>query len=592
MGVITVLPQPVINKIAAGEVIERPASVVKELVENSLDAQAKSVSIDIEDGGKKLIRVTDDGFGMAPDDLALTFSSHATSKLTTSDDLFFITTLGFRGEALSSVGAVSHARIVSRLRGAAEGAEVEISGGAPGPARAKGAPEGTTVEVANLFFNVPARRKFLKTASTEFSHIVDLVSRVALANHEVAFKLVHNAREVLSLHATDDRRRRLADLYGKGLAGALLEVDSGDGPVRVTGFAAPPVHCRANAKMQLSYVNGRYVRDRSLGHAISSAYEGMLIQRRYPVTFLLLQIDPREVDVNVHPTKIEVRFHQAQMVYKTVLNAVREALRAADLAPVFEVPRAPAGPATQPGPVARQAALPSAPSRGDAGTPFDRPIRGQARPPAGPEAAPRAPDAGGDAGKPEPRGRVCFQVHNSYIIEERSDGVVIFDQHALHERVIFTEIKRRLARARLESQRLLIPAVVELGKAEAALLLAEKDGLAELGIEVSAFGPDSVAVNALPVVLGGCSAESILHDILAELSGDARQTPLEARKLAMAALIACKAAVKAGDRLTASEMRSLLERADVLDEKDTCPHGRPACIFLPLADLERQFKRQ
>ena len=583
MGVINVLPLTVINKIAAGEVIERPASVVKELVENALDAEAALITVEIEDGGKKMIRVTDDGVGMEPDDLALAFSSHATSKLQTGDDLFFITTMGFRGEALSSIGAVSHARIVSRRRGSVEGGEVEVNGGAPEPVRAKGAPEGTTVEVADLFFNVPARRKFLKQAATESAHIVDAVSRVALAHPDVGFRLAHNGREVLNLRAAADRRRRVGDLYGRELAEALIEVDSGDGPVRVTGFVAPPVHSRANAKMQLTFVNGRYVRDRSITHAISAAYEGMLISRRYPMAFVFLQVDPREVDVNVHPTKIEVRFHRGPAVHQTVLNAAREALRRADLAPTVELPPGRAG-----GPAPRQPALPRIRPGVSQGTPFDRPISRPAPAPGAPDAA----ELGAPPAADEPPPHACFQVRNAYIIEERADGVAILDQHALHERILFSQIRERLDKARLESQRLLIPAVVELGKADTARLLAEKEGLAQLGIEVSEFGPDSVAVNAVPALLGTCSAESILHDVLAELGGDAADGAVETRKLAIARLIACKAAVKAGDRLTRSEMTSLLGKAATLDERDTCPHGRPTCIFFPFADLERQFKRQ
>ncbi len=582
MGVINVLPLSVINKIAAGEVIERPASVIKELVENSLDAQASLISIEVEDGGRKLLRVTDDGFGMAPDDVALAFASHATSKLKTGDDLFFITTMGFRGEALSSIGAVSHARIVSRLRGAAEGAEVELDGGSPAPARAKGAPEGTAVEVADLFFNVPARRKFLRSATTEFAHILDLISRVALANPGIAFRLVHNGREVLNLRPADDRRRRLGDLYGREMAEAMLAVDSGSGPVRVTGFAAPPVHCRASRKMQLTYVNGRFIRDRGLSHAIASAYEGMLIRGRFPVSFLFLHVDPREVDVNVHPTKIEVRFHQGQIIYKTVLGAIREALRGADLTPVFEPTRYEPQAAPMPWPE-QQRPLPSKPA---SPPPFERPPLRE------PEQVARTAAAPVEPATPERPGRVCFQIADAYIVEERETGIAIFDQHALHECVIFNEIQRRLGRARLESQRRLIPAVVNLSRSEVALLVAERESLAAVGIDLSEFGPDSVGVHALPAVLGSAAPESVVHGILAELTGDVRESPVEAKKLAMAKLIACHAAIKAGERLTQSEMRSLLDRAGAIAERDTCPHGRPVCIFLPFADLERQFKRQ
>ncbi len=583
MGVINVLPLSVINKIAAGEVIERPASVVKELVENSLDAQATFISVEVEDGGKKLLRVIDDGFGMAPDDVALAFASHATSKLRTGDDLFFITTMGFRGEALSSIGAVSHARIVSRLRGADEGAEIEMDGGTPGPARAKGAPEGTTVEVADLFYNVPARRKFLRSATTEFAHILDLVSRVALAHPRIAFRLVHNGREVMNLHAAEDRRRRLGDLYGRELADAMFAVDSGSGPVRVTGFVAPPVHCRASRKMQFTYVNGRFIRDRGLSHAIASAYEGMLIRGRFPVVFLFLQVDPREVDVNVHPTKIEVRFHQGQIIYKTVLGAVREALRGADLTPVFEPPRE-APRATLP-PRPEQHLLSSEPASKSA-APRCQPRR---EPP--PESIQATRPVSAEPTAAERPSRMCFQIADAYIVEERETGIAIFDQHALHECVLFSEIQRRMSKARLESQRRLIPAVVNLGRAEVALLTAERESLAAVGIDLSEFGPDSVAVHALPALLGSTNPESIVHGVLAELGGDVRESPVEAKKHAMAKLVACHAAIKVGERLTQSEMRSLLDRAGAIAERDTCPHGRPVCIFLPFADLERQFKR-
>ena len=587
MGRINVLPVTVVNKIAAGEVIERPASVVKELVENALDAQATFINVEIEDGGRKLIRVTDDGVGMGLDDLALAFQSHATSKLETSNDLEHITTMGFRGEALASIGAVSHAKIMSRPRDSVEGGMVEANGGQLEGPRVQGAPEGTGVEIANLFFNVPARLKFLKQASTEYAHIVDLVSRMALVNPQVAFKLTHNGREPLNVKSTEDRRRRLADLYDKQLADVLLEVDSGDGPVRVNGFVAPPIHCRSNSKMQLTYVNSRFVRDRRINHALASAYEGLLTRGRYPVAFLFIEVDPGEVDVNVHPTKIEVRFHQGQMVYKTVLNAVREPLRGADLTPVFEAPDRPAPPTSHAMPFSRPLGQPPRGGGGTAATPFDRPIRRPAAAEA--EVIDRRDET--VAVGPELPKRSAHQYANSYIVEERGDGLAIIDQHALHERIIFDAIRRRLETAKLESQRMLIPAVVNLDKSEIAALLAEKDTLAELGIEVSEFGVDALSVNSLPTVLGSSQPEAVLRDFLGELD-ESGGSPVESRKLAMAKMIACKAAVKAGDRLTDSEMSSLLEKAALMAERDTCPHGRPTCIFLPFSDLERQFKRK
>ncbi len=595
MGIINVLPEQVVNKIAAGEVIERPASVVKELVENALDAEASRITIEIEDGGKKLIRVTDDGKGMAHDDLAVAFHGHATSKLRTDDDLFSVATFGFRGEALTSIGAVAHARIVSRPPGAIEAGEIEMKGGKPGPVKAKGAPEGTTIEAANLFFNVPARRKFLRTDRTEYAHIVEHVSRVALAHPEVAFRLVHNGRETLALPATADRRRRLGDLYGRELAEALLEVDSGDGPVSVTGFVAPPVHCRSNRKMQLTYVNGRFVRHRRLNHAIAAAYEGLLVQGRFPVAVLFVRVDPGEVDVNVHPTKIEVRFSRGDQVHRAVLGAVRQALRSADLTPVFQPPeRSGRTGGAEPGGERRTFRMEQSSewTRGGhtASMPFERrPERPDVTATADREPGGEPTDAPPAEEPDQPR---CFQVRNSYIIEERADGIAIIDQHALHERILFETIRDRIGRAKLESQRLLVPAVIELGKADAARLLAEQETLALLGIELAEFGDDSIAVNAVPAVLARQDPEQMVHDLLAELSGDLQSTPVEERKLAMAKIIACKAAVKAGDRLTRSEVQSLLERGRQATGRDTCPHGRPTCIVLPYDDLERRFRRK
>ena len=600
MGIISVLPTTVINKIAAGEVIERPASVVKELVENSLDAGASAVIIELEDGGRKLIRVIDDGFGMAREDLELAFHSHATSKLKTGDDLFLIQTLGFRGEALASIGAISHARIISRLRNSVEGGEVEINGGQQESIRAKGAPEGTAVEVADLFFNTPARRKFLRSAATELAHTVDLVTRIALAKPNVHFKLINNGRETFNTHICENQRRRIADLFGPELAEPLIEINSGDGPIRVTGYAAPPTHCRGNSKLQMTYVNGRFVRDRGISHAIASAYEGLLMQGRYPVVFLFLEMDPGIVDVNVHPTKIEVRFQDSQMIYRTVLNALSEALRQADLTPRFSPrygefslrPTAVPQPQRQDelqvnAPLEREqwptsvAPRPApAHEHGHAigqveTTNFDQMPERPAIPPT--ERADERP----------PR---LFQIQNSYILDERTDGIAIIDQHALHERIIFNEIMARLVRAPLESQRLLIPSVVHLSKPDLSLALSEKDTLAELGIEIAEFGPDAVAVSTLPLIIRPDQADALLNEFLSELS--AGTAPANQRRLSAAKLIACKAAVKAGDRLTESEMKSLLHKSASISESDTCPHGRPTCIFLPFSDLEKQFGRK
>lgn len=599
MGVINVLSTTVINKIAAGEVIERPASVVKELVENSLDAGSSSVTIELEDGGRKLIRVIDNGDGMSPDDLELAFHSHATSKLKSGEDLFSIQTLGFRGEALASIGSISHARIISRLRDSVEGGEVDINGGVQEPLRAKGAPTGTTVEVGDLFFNTPARRKFLRSAATELAHTVDLVTRIALAKPNVHFRLINNGRENLDTHACEDPRHRIADLFGKEMAEPLIVVDSGDGPIRITGYAAPPTACRGNSKLQMTYVNGRFVRDRGISHAIAAAYEGLLMQGRYPVIFLFLEMDPGIVDVNVHPTKIEVRFQDGQMVYKTVLNAVSDALKQADLTPRFS-PRygafnlrttavlpsqrqgdlhIDAHPERQQWPepfTAIDSATPTTAHRPMQSEVFNRDETVRPTAPHNERADERPPK--------------LFQIQNSYILDERSDGIAIVDQHALHERIIFNEIMARLERAPLESQRLLIPSVIHLSKPDLALALSEKETLAQLGIEIAEFGPDAVAVSTLPLLIRPDQADSLLNEFLSELR--AGTAPASQRRLSAAKLVACKAAVKAGDRLTDSEMKSLLQKSAAISESETCPHGRPTCIFLPFSDLEKQFGRK
>ncbi|HUW34674.1 MAG TPA: DNA mismatch repair endonuclease MutL, partial [Planctomycetota bacterium] len=326
MGIIRKLPDTVANKIAAGEVVERPASVVKEIVENSIDAESSRIEVELEDGGKRLIRVSDNGTGIAPDDLDLAVESHATSKLKDSNDLFFITTLGFRGEALPSIGAVAELRIASRVRGADAGAEVEVIGGKKTPVKAAGVPEGTIIEVRNLFFNIPARRKFLKTSSTELSHAVDIITKMALAYPSVSFRLVHNGREVVSVLQNEDRLRRIASFFGKDLHDGLLEVNSGSGPLTIHGYVAPPSITRANAKLQYIFLNGRFIRDKTVASAIRDAYAGTLPAGKHPVVVLFLQIDPREVDVNVHPTKYEVRFRDSHLIYSGVRRMISERL--------------------------------------------------------------------------------------------------------------------------------------------------------------------------------------------------------------------------------------------------------------------------
>ncbi len=589
MGVIAVLPESVSSKIAAGEVIERPASVVKELVENSIDADATRIDVHLEDGGRKLIRVADDGVGMGPDDLEAAFLSHATSKLRTSDDLFHIATLGFRGEALWSIAAVSHARIVSRPRGAATGWEIEARGGAIGRARECGAAEGTIVEVRNLFFNTPVRCKFLRSTPTEMSHVTQTLTRVALAHERLHFTLTHNAARVLSLPPCQTLRERVAAFFGQELADNLLEVDLTDEKLAVRGLAGKPEDARGNTKAQYVFLNGRYIQDRAVSHAISQAYQGLLPARRYPVLFLFLDIEPSEVDVNVHPTKVEVRFRRAQVVHSQVYAALTQALRQADLIRSAHVP--------SPTPAAEDARRERREEiKQSLAEFFERQARRQPRLDFGPP-RPAARPAGEPAAQPSPppvtsKTAPFFQVHGSYIVEERPDGVNIIDQHALHERLLFERFKRQRERAELVKQPLLTPEMVELTPDEFFRVMALKDQLAELGVEIEEFGGRSVIVRAAPAALNHAPPAELLKDLLAEAQEAEAGRAGESVEDALLKVMACKAAVKAGQRLSPQEIAALLEQRDAEPDSATCPHGRPHTIFLSLAELEKQFHRR
>ena len=613
MGIIRKLPDTVANKIAAGEVIERPASVVKELVENALDAESGRIEIEIEDGGKRLIRISDNGTGMAPDDLAMAVQSHATSKLKDSDDLFFITTLGFRGEAMPSIGAVSEMCVSSRVSGADAGAQIEMSGGKISPVKATGVPEGTIVEVRNLFFNIPARRKFLKTTSTELSHIVDILTKMSLAYPVVGFRLMHNGREVFNCLESEDRLRRIAHFFGRELQTELLEVVSGNGPLTINGYIGPPSQTRSNTKLQYVFLNGRFIRDKTIAAAVRDAYSGMIPGGRQPIVVLFLQIDPREVDVNVHPTKHEVRFRDSRTLYVSVRGMLQEKLTSAP-SPQIEVRRElaegldkafdkgrPGAAATGQGepPVARRPATPSATHVVPDG--WDRKIRRDPelfepviapRPAAAPGAPPWSKSKDHDATPPQDHGPAAVQLHNSYLIEETPDGIRIIDQHALHERVLYDQISKRLAGPGLENQRLLMPLTVELAGDEVILLSGAAEEMKVLGLEIEEFGKNTIALRTMPMLLQDSNPEELLHDLIAHLQEDRQSEKAPELRESLIRMIACKAAVKANQRLTPSEIASLLQKSHTLGPGITCPHGRPTSLTLSRDELEKHFLRK
>ncbi len=624
MGVIRELPASVINQIAAGEVVERPASVVKELLENAIDAGANRVEVTVERGGKDLVRVADDGRGLDRDDLPLAFRPHATSKLATAEDLFQIRTLGFRGEALAAIAEVSKVRCQSRPEAEPVGAEIAIEGGVAGPIRDWGGPPGTVIEVRNLFFNVPVRRSFLKSDATEAGHVVEMFNRVALAHPTVHLVYRSSGKVVYDLPATTGLKERVAVFFGRELADSLLWIESRVGPIHLWGYVAHPSQSRSSGKGQYLFVGGRYVRDRSLGHALSEAYRGLLMVGRQPVAFLGLELPPEEVDVNVHPTKIEVRFRDGHRVYSQLLSTVRQTFLASDLHSRLQAPPPPpvadpwapgppaaaiaTTPATGGAPDRREVASWFAPASVTGGGFLPFPTPGYAGGPpaipapmptigpadgfdefanAGPSSTPEPPHVAAPVG---PTAR-ALQVHDSYLIVETDDGMVVIDQHALHERILFEELKARVARGGVEAQRLLVPEPVELDATDAAAVVEHREVLARLGLEVEPFGGGTVLVSSVPALLAGAGPDRLVRDLAEHLR--TRPVPPGADALLndVMSLVACKAAVKAGQRLSPDEVAALLARRHLAGDAHHCPHGRPTALVFTKAELERQFGR-
>ena len=607
---IHVLSKHLVNKIAAGEVVERPASVVKELVENAIDAGATAIDIVVEDGGRRLISVRDNGSGMSERDLALAFAPHATSKIIEDADLFNIRTMGFRGEALASISAVSHVQAVTRRRDSAEqiGCEIRAEGETISPVRPTPASTGgTTITIRDLFFNTPGRRKFMRTANTEFGHIVAQLVRLSLPNCNVAFSLTHNGKAVHSLGANQSLRQRAGELLGEELSQSFLELDRDEGRIRITGLICPPHQSRTSTRWQYFFVNGRYVRDRTLSHALREAYRGLIEPARAPAAILFLEVDPSEIDVNVHPTKIEIRFSNGQTIHSQLLAVLRETLNNANVTAALDIDRAEVSDSGGADAGRREGLkqaladfFKSKPSMGQTEAPTGRTGQYAAgdfrRTPsashgyAGTQTLPQTTTRVAETFPSSDRlGSRALQVHNSYIVTATDTGLEIIDQHALHERIIFDELKTRIASGRLASQRLLIPETVELAQADKTILSERADMLERFGLEVTDFGPGSVAVHALPSLLveRNVPAAEFVRDLLETLAENASAGGDELLDKILATM-ACKAAVKAGENLTPEEIDSLLARRT---NAASCPHGRPATLTLTLAELEKQFKR-
>ena len=576
---IRLLRPEVASQIAAGEVVERPASVVKELLENALDADANHIQISVEEAGQRLIEVADNGRGIPTEELSLAVERHATSKLIDAEQLFQITTLGFRGEALASIGSVSKMTLTSRPAAAESGTRLVVEAGRAGKIQEIGAPVGTVVRVENLFFNVPARLKFLKHPTTERRHIDNLVTRYALAYPSIRFQLMQESRPALQTSGNGDRREVLAALYGVDVARAMLEVIAKDDELSISGFISPTSLTRSNRREINFFVNGRPVQDATLTASLLRAYHTLLMVGRYPLAILFLEMPPEALDVNVHPTKAEVRFRQQDRIFSGVQQAVRRALLAYTPIP---------GSGAVPGSQLRWSPIPTdGPSTKGYDPAWDIADRPADQRASGPESAPSQPNLPGER---VPLLRLVGQIATTYLVAEGPDGLYLIDQHAAHERVLFERFMAQRS-SEIAGQALLEPVLVEMTPGGARLLNDQLSILARLGFQVESFGPNAFLVRSIPALVAGSDPAASLRSLVEEFEED--ETPLQAEIEAKIIARVCKrAAVKAGQVLSPDEQKALLHSLEACKSPRTCPHGRPTMIYLSVDMLERQFGRK
>ena len=603
------LPDLLISQIAAGEVVERPASVLKELLENSLDAGSTAIQVHLEEGGVKLIRITDDGCGIAHDELGLALTRHATSKIATLDDLERVATLGFRGEALASVASVARLTLTSRARGAAHAWKLRGDpDAAPEPAALMA---GTVVEMRDLYYNTPARRKFLKSESTEFAHCADAVRRLALTRPDVALSLAHNGRSLFQL-APADRPRRIADILGSEFAAATRTANAVSGPISLHGLVIDPTRAGAAKDGQYVFVNGRFVRDKIIAHALREAYRDVLHGARQPAVCLFLDIDPTLVDVNVHPAKTEVRFRDSRAVHQFVFHALQRTLAApvqAETAPALITRDAPASNEASP-PAARHDAYPRQPALGVAEPAaaaylaFARAAQtlvptGQRSGGDAPVFSPvfpvdrsraESPTASGDNAAP-PLGYALAQLHGIYILAQNARGLILVDMHAAHERILYEKLKTAFDSRQVATQKLLIPAVFSAEALDMAAIEEHADALRELGFDIAALGPNQLGVRAVPALLQSGDPAALVRSLLADLREHGITQLATARRNELLATMACHGAVRARRQLSVPEMNALLRQMEETERAGQCNHGRPTWTELTLEQLDKLFLR-
>ena len=634
MPSIRLLTPRLANQIAAGEVVERPASVVKELVENALDAGARRVDIEVEQGGVKLIRVRDDGMGIDETDLPLALSRHATSKIENLEDLEAVASLGFRGEALASISSVSRLALTSRTERQEAASKVEVEGRDMDASISPAAhPVGTTVEVRDLFFNTPARRKFLRTEKTEFNHVEECIRRQALSRFDTGFTLRHNQRVVQSLRPAEnplDRERRIGSLCGQQFIDNAVVIDAEATGLKLWGWVALPTFSRSQADLQYFFVNGRVIRDRLVAHAVRQAYRDVLYNNRHPAFVLYLEVDPANVDVNVHPTKHEVRFRDGRLVHDFIFRTLHKAL--ADVRPddhlkgaVAQSHGREAGTAT--GGFGVQAAMPgvnpqpaSHPFADSGGSPQHAGFSGNPRPPqpewqardqmafyqslnegGGTGAQPAMADTGDlavaaptppqDSGDEPPLGYAIAQLHGIYILAQSRQGMIVVDMHAAHERITYERMKRALEAQDLKSQPLLVPVSLAVSQKEAALAETHGEELLQLGLRVERIGPETLAVRQVPALLRGADTEQLVRDVLSDLIENGESDRVEAVIHELLGTMACHGSVRANRQLTIPEMNTLLRDMEATERSGQCNHGRPTWTVVTLSELDKLFLR-
>jgi DNA mismatch repair protein MutL len=550
---IRILPAEMVEKIAAGEIIERPASVVKELVENSLDAGSSVITVEIEEGGKKGITVMDDGEGMTREDALLAIERHATSKIYDEGDLTAIRTLGFRGEALPSIAAVSRLRLITRTRDALSGTQILIEGGQVKAMEEIGSPPGTRIEVVDLFYNLPARRKFLRGVRSELAHIIEAVTRMALIKGSVGFVLRHNTRTLFNLPPTQDERSRIRAILGKEVASHVVRVEGKENEGQVRGWATVPTYCRGSSKGIYIYVNGRYIRDKLISHAISEAYLRLIPAKMYPVIVLSLSLPFSDVDVNVHPAKREVLFRRGNEIYRLISHVLKRVLgHPADAKPHEEVL-----------------------SVREAQSSYSMP----------------PVVTNGEEVILAPRWRMVGQLKGTYVVVEGDEGVMVFDHHAAQERILYEGLKAALQGRRIPHQPFLLPQPIELKREEIELLLEHRTALASIGVELEEFGERTVAVTSIPAFLQGADLQSLLEALSEELAERGEGDTLVHVLDRVCVLLACRGAIKANRRLLEEEVQSLLRGWEEAGQPTTCPHGRPLFVKWSWREIEGWFRR-